>query len=220
MTFEAVMFDLDGTLLNTLGDVASATNRMLSKRNYPTHPVESFRFFLGDGAKMLVIRSLPEDQRDEATIRSALAEFVEDYDQNCTKDTFPYPGIPDLLDGLTERGIRLAVFTNKPNIMTARVVSELLPKWDFEVVMGASDALPRKPDPAGALEIARRMNISPSNFLYLGDSGVDMHTAHNAGMFPVGVLWGFRPKEELLEAGAQAFIETPLDALGLLNANR
>jgi phosphoglycolate phosphatase len=216
MTYQAVLFDLDGTLLDTLADLGNAMNRVLAARGFPTHPLDAYCYFVGEGARVLVTRALPEDRRDAATIESCLAAFAADYDQNWQVETQPYPGVAELLDALTARGLKLAVLSNKPHEFTVRCVSQLLPHWRFDAVLGQRERTPRKPDPAGAFEIAAWLKIPPTNFLYLGDTFVDMETARAAGMFPVGVLWGFRPVEELQASGAQVLIARPGELVGLL----
>ena len=162
---------------------------------------------------------MPEDRRDPAT----LAECVEltngkNYAARWAKKTLPYKGIPDLLDALTTRGLPMAVFSNKPDDFAQVCVERLLADWHFEVVLGAGATLPKKPDPAGAQWIARHLQREPAEIIYLGDTGTDMQTAVAAGMFPVGVLWGFRDAEELLASGARVLIRQPLDLLPLLDA--
>lgn len=216
MPYQAVLFDLDGTLLDTLADLGNAMNRVLAAQGLPGHPLEAYRYFVGEGARLLVTRSLPENRRDAATIAACLAAFQADYDQNWQVETKPYPGIPEMLDALTARGLKLAVLSNKPHDFTRRCVHELLPRWTFNPVFGLRETVPRKPDPAGALEIAACLNIPPANFLYLGDTAIDMQTARAAGMFPVGALWGFRSAEELAESGAEVLLEEPVGLLGVL----
>jgi len=216
MTYHASIFDLDGTLLNTLADVGNAVNRVLVAMEFPAHPIEDYRLFVGNGAEKLIARALPENNRDERTIRICLNAFLEDYHQNWNIHTRPYQGIPELLDALKQRGYKLAVLSNKPYDTTNLCVSELLPGTRFDVVLGHREGAPHKPNPAGALEIAHGLNIAPEAFAYFGDSGVDMETALAASMFPIGVLWGFREAAELERSGAQALISHPLEALDLL----
>jgi phosphoglycolate phosphatase len=216
MTCKAIIFDLDGTLLNTLNDLGNAMNRVLSNRGFAIHPIDEYRFLIGNGVEKLVKRALPEKNRDELTVRTCITLFLEEYQNNSNRDTRPYEGIPELLDALKERGLKTAILSNKPHDTTISCVSELLERWRFDIVLGHRDGTLHKPDPAGALEIAHRLNIPPEEFLYLGDSGVDMETATAAGMFPVGVLWGFRDAEELSKSGAQALISHPLKLLDLL----
>jgi len=216
MPYKAILFDLDGTLLNTLEDLGDAANRVLAARGFPTHKLDEYRYFIGDGTAMLITRALPEGQQNDDTIRACLKALLEDYGRNWKVKTRPYDGVTEMLDGLTARRIKMAVLSNKSHDFTKRCVADLLPNWTFDVVLGQRDTVPLKPDPAGALEVAERLNIPPANFLYLGDSAVDMKTAITAGMFPVGVLWGFRLAEELQENGAQALIERPSEVLNLL----
>lgn len=218
MPLNAVIFDLDGTLLNTLADIGDSANGALEKRGFPAHPLESYRNFIGDGAGQLIRRVLPEESRDEALIQACLEDFQREYGRNWNVQTKPYPGVPEMLDLVVSSGLIPAVLSNKPDKFTQKCVNELLPKWRFEVILGASGAFPRKPDPAGALEVARRLNIAPAQFLYVGDSGVDMQTAVAAGMFAVGVLWGFRGREELRQGGAQVLIEHPMEIRKLIQA--
>jgi len=217
MRWKAACFDLDGTLLNTLEDLGNSLNRVLTKHGFPTHPLDAYRYFVGDGALMLIERSLPEQNRDPGTISACLQAFLEDYSQNWNLNTHPYSGVPEMLDALAERGLKMAVLSNKPDDATRQCVAELLGNWRFDVVLGQRDGIPRKPDPAGALEVAKRLSIPPRDFLYLGDTSVDMQTAIAAGMFAVGVLWGFRTEDELRRNGAQVLIERPRDLLDLLN---
>jgi phosphoglycolate phosphatase len=216
MTYKAIIFDLDGTLLNTLDDLGNAVNRVLLDMGFLPHALDEYRSFIGDGVEKLINRALPEQNRNEDTIRTCLKAFREDYHKNWNVNTRPYEGIPELLDALKEKGLKVAVLSNKPDDTTNLCVTELLPGWQFDMVLGHRDGTPHKPDPAGALEISKRLNIPPSEFLYLGDSGVDMETAIAAGMFPVGVLWGFREADELKESGARALISHPLGVLNLL----
>jgi len=216
MTYKAIIFDLDGTLLNTLDDLGNAMNRVLSDMGFPTHPIEEYRSFIGDGVEKLIKRALPEKNSNEATAHTCIEAYLENYRKNWNRHTRPYQGIPELLDSLKERGLKIAVLSNKPHETTILCVEGFLQGWEFDAVLGHRDGTPHKPDPAGALEISTRLNIPPAAFLYLGDSGVDMETAVAAGMFPVGVLWGFRGAEELEERGAQALISHPLEVLNLL----
>ena len=218
MIFEAVLFDLDGTLIDTLNDIGDAVNRVLSKKNFPIHANSVYRKFVGDGSKVLIERALPEQYRKDDIIDACHKEYIYNYSQNYNVKSKPYPGIPHLLDALTENGLRLAILSNKPDAITQKCIKTILPTWNFDVVFGQRDSIPRKPNPQGALETAKIMSIPPSHFLYLGDTAVDMKTAVSAGMFPVGVLWGFRPLMELKENGACAVIEEPMALLDIINA--
>ncbi len=216
MAFRAVLFDLDGTLLDTIEDLANCMNSVLGRQGFPGHDIESYKRFVGDGVELLVQRALPEGRRDDATIVFSVAAMRDEYAKRWSERTQPYKGIPDLLDGLVARGIRMAVLSNKPDDFTKMMVSELLPRRQFEAVLGERPGKGRKPDPQGAFEIASLLGMPPREFLYLGDTNTDMRTATAAGMYPVGALWGFRSAEELIGSGARVLIEKPMDLLGLL----
>ena len=211
-----MLFDLDGTLLDTLEDLADSMNAALRQLGFPPHPLEPYKYFVGDGVVNLVARALPEGHRDETTVARAVEMMRSIYGEHWADKTRPYPGVPELLDALVERGVKMAVLSNKPNDSTQLCVAKLLPNWRFDAVIGQSKTIPPKPDPSGVREIVARLGVPVEQFLYLGDTNTDMQTANAAGMFPVGALWGFRPAEELREAGARVLIERPGDLLGLL----
>lgn len=212
-TYRAVLFDLDGTLLDTLDDLGDSINRALVRLGFPTHGRESFRYFVGEGARMLVERALPEDRRDAATAEAALRAYREEYRTGWNIKTRIYDGIPELLDTLTARGIALGILSNKPHEMTLQCVQGYLARWSFGVILGQRDHVARKPDPAGAREAAAALQVAPAEVLYLGDTATDMQTARAAGMFAVGAAWGFRPVQELQEHGAHAIVQHPRDVL-------
>jgi len=220
MVYKAIIFDLDGTLINSLPDIADSVNYSLREFGFPTHDLDTYRLFIGNGLRNLIIRSLPKDRHSNHIVDLCVKTFNKYYDKNWDLNTRPYPGISEMLDELTKRGIRLAVLSNKPYDFTLRCVSRFLSNWNFEVVLGQSEALPKKPDPSGALEIADRMNFLPSQILYLGDSDVDIQTAIASQMFPVGVLWGYRSMDELKKNGARALIDNPLEVLDLLREGK
>jgi phosphoglycolate phosphatase len=217
MTFGAVIFDLDGTLLDTLEDIADSANRVLAGRGFPEHPVEAYRHFVGDGVRKLVERMLPLEERTEALVELCLAEMRDEYGRNWNVKTRPYGGIPELLDALRDRGVRTAVLSNKPDELTRACVRELLPQSCFDTVEGHKAGIPHKPDPAGARALARRLGVTPGRVVLVGDSDIDMRTAVNAGMYPVGATWGFRSREELTGAGAVALLERPADLLEIID---
>ena len=216
MKYEAVIFDLDGTLLDTLQDLADAVNGVLSRSRFPEHGLEAYRYFVGDGVEDLARRALPEKHRDEATVTGFVTAIMEEYRQRWPDHTRPFEGIPELLDALTASRIRMAILTNKPDDSTRVMVSKLLPRWQFHIILGATPLLPKKPDPQGALQIADYLKLPPQAFLYVGDSDIDMKTASAAGMYAVGVLWGFRTADELIKNGAKVLIDKPLELLELL----
>jgi len=216
MVYRAIIFDLDGTLLDTLEDLADATNIVLKRFGFPTHPVNAYRQFVGSGARELIRRALPAENRDEPTITKCHQAFLETYSCNWDTKTRPYPGIPELLDQLAKKKIKTAILSNKPHEMAVKTVRTLLKAWHFEIILGQRKGFPRKPDPMGALEIARQLEIPVSEFLFVGDSGVDMETAVHAGMFAVGVSWGFRTENELLQAGAKMIVTAPYAILAFM----
>jgi phosphoglycolate phosphatase len=215
MQWRAVLFDLDGTLLDTLEDLASSVNRVITSRGFPAHPLQSFRFFAGEGAWNMIQRALPEGTPSE-TVAACLAEYKVDYGSHWADHTRPYPGIPALLEGLGEMNLKTAVLTNKYQEFAELTVRRFFPGFILDPVIGMREGLPLKPDPAGALTAARMLAVEPDQVIYLGDSDVDMHTAHNAGMFPVGVLWGFRGGRELEESGAKLLLKEPEELLDLI----
>lgn len=210
MDYRAVIFDLDGTLLDTLEDLADSVNLILQRNNLPGHGLHNYRYFIGDGLTNLVRRALPAELADDVdTVSNYVTALGEEYDRRWANKTRPYPGISELLQGLKNRGVKTAVFTNKPDTVAQKVIQHFFPDIPFETVRGSFPAQPIKPDPTGALVIAREMQIPPEQFLYLGDTGTDMKTANAAGMYPVGVLWGFRTGEELAQNGAKILLERP-----------
>jgi len=208
----AVLFDLDGTLLDTLEDIADSTNAALESMGFPGHDVQAFRTLVGDGMDTLIRKALPEANRDGATRRECEVRLRQEYGRRWAAKTRPYPGVPELLDALEARGIALAILSNKPDDFTKLMAEELLGAWRFAAVEGARDGVPKKPDPTAALEIAARLGFDPPTFIYMGDSGTDMRTALAAGMAPAGATWGFRPWE-LEPAGARILLKQPLDLL-------
>jgi phosphoglycolate phosphatase len=213
---KAVIFDLDGTLLDTLEDIADSTNSILAQRNFPTHDLDDYRRYVGDGLTMLIKRALPEEKRTVTTINQCLQAFRDEYALNWNNKTKPYPGIYEMLSALTARQVKLAVLSNKPDDFTKRCVPEYFSQWPFDMVKGLNDCTPPKPDPTGARQIAAHLNIKPSEILFLGDSGADMKTAISAEMVPIAALWGFKPRKELEHEKVQAFIEHPNELLAFV----
>jgi phosphoglycolate phosphatase len=212
-----VLFDLDGTLVDSLADLADSMNRVLTRHGLPSHPVQAYRYFVGEGIVKLVQRALPVEARQPDLIEECVREMRQEYALHWADTTKPYPGIAELLDALTARQIEMAILSNKPDELTREVVRTLLPKWHFAVVAGARETIPRKPDPAGALRIADLLHRNPADFLYLGDTNTDMQTARGAGMFAIGALWGFRTAEELKKNGAQTLLSVPIELCRLLD---
>jgi phosphoglycolate phosphatase len=218
MKYQAVLFDLDGTLLDTLQDLAYSVNTSLGYLGFPSHTTEAFKYFIGDGREEMGRRSLPAANRDPATLSKLVENINREYTRHWVDNTRPYAGVADLLDALTHNGTRMAVLSNKPHDFTESMISRLLSSWHFEVVAGAMTGVPIKPDPTAALMIAQKMNIPAAGFLYLGDSDIDMRTAVAAGMYPVGAVWGFRTEDELKVAGAKTLIRHPIELLHLFDS--
>jgi len=190
-------------------------NKVLAQLGLATHPVDAYRYFVGDGVINKIKRALPKEHLNAETIEKCLQLNKAEYSKCWAQNTVPYPGICELLDALTKRNIPMAVLSNKPDYFTQLIVKKLLSDWPFDIILGVSDTTPIKPDPTGALYIAKKLNIPPADFLYLGDTGTDMQTAVAAGMYPVGALWGFRDADELLESGAKSLIKYPTDVFQL-----
>lgn len=214
MNIRLLICDLDGTLLDTLDDIAAACNDAMQRLGQPTHPPDDFRLMVGDGADVLVRRALPANRQELA--EEALHLFKVYYNRNAVVATALYAGIAELLDELTARGVRLAILTNKPQAATEIVVRRLLGQWKWVAIAGHREAVPKKPDPTAALAIARALGIPAAECGFLGDSHVDMRTATAAGMIPLGAGWGFREKQELLDSGAQVVLDEPGDLLKFL----
>ena len=210
----AVLFDLDGTLADSLADLANATNWALAQLGCPTHPAESYRYFVGDGARELCVRALPADKQN--LVDETLRLMRERYDAHCFDMTNLYAGIPELISALVERHFSLAVLSNKPDVFTKRVIARYFNPSPFTVVRGQLPNVPLKPDPTAARQIAQELGVPPAQWLYLGDTNTDMRTARAAGLHAVGVLWGFRYRQELVESGAEHIVTRPQEVLALL----
>jgi len=209
----AVVFDMDGTLLNTIDDLGDCMNRVLQHEGFPVHPIEAYKHFVGDGMLNLVRRVLPEKHRDRAAVQRVRQMMEAEYAEHWADKTQMYPGIAALLDRLKALDIRMAILSNKPHTFTRVMAERYFKNWSIDPVLGARDGVARKPDPAAALEICRSWELEPGEVLYAGDTNTDMQTAHRGGLFAVGVLWGFRSKEELLASGAQRLAADPLELL-------
>ncbi len=194
-------------------------NAVLERFGFAVHPLDSYRYFVGDSVLMMVKKCLPENNRDEKTIEKCRLALSEEYGRRWVNNTKPYPGIPELLSELEKLKIPMAVLSNKPHEFTVPMIKKMLPSSKFDIVLGVSETVKRKPDPAAAISIANKLKIPPEKILYLGDTNTDMQTAVAAGMFAVGALWGFRDAEELLETGAKVLVEKPLDVIKILEEN-
>ena len=214
MQYKAVIFDLDGTLVDSLADLSDSVNLMLESYGFPTHEMEKYRYFVGNGSKKLMERTLPRDKAASAEfVEEALVKYKAIYKDRLLEKTRPYNGVLELLAELKSRGIPLAVCTNKHNDAALTIVKILFAPGTFEEVLGDRPGFPKKPNPATPLEIASHLGVKPDEVAYLGDTSVDMETAVHAGFLPVGVLWGFRPEEELVKSGAKILLKAPLELL-------
>ncbi|MGB3211962.1 MAG: HAD family hydrolase [Desulforhopalus sp.] len=210
MTYSSVIFDLDGTLLDTLADIASTCNDVLAYHNYPPHPTIAYKTFVGDGLQSLIRKITPVDT-EESVIHQCCSIFIEQYSRNWLRNTCPYEGIGDMVSALKKHGIKLAVLSNKPHEFTEKFVEQFFPRGLFTLVYGQRDGFPKKPDPTVALEITRLLGVRPQDSLFVGDSAVDILTGRAAGMATAGVAWGFRTVQELTENKANIIVHHPLE---------
>ena len=212
MNYKAAVFDLDGTLVNSLDDLADSANATLRAHSFPMHEVEAYRYFVGDGTRKLMERILPQEYAANTTfVEQFMSKYKDRYARNLLQKTKPYDGIMEMLEELRRRGIPMAVCTNKHQSAAEMIVKTLFPHGIFQEIIGDQDGLPRKPDPSKVLHIMNNMGVTGDKTLYFGDTSVDMDTARNAGTFAVGVLWGFRPAEELTEHGADILLKHPME---------
>jgi phosphoglycolate phosphatase len=216
MKYRCVIFDLDGTLVDTLEDIAGSMNRALEGRGFPPLPVESYKKIVGWGIKKLAFGALPEPVRNDENAALVAAEAQQFYAEQPLVHSLPYPGMGDLAAELRRRKVRTAILSNKPDPVAQLVVSGLFPGGAFDLVQGEIPGLPRKPDPAGAWEILVQLECTPRETIFMGDSEIDMETARNIGCFPLGVSWGFRSRETLEKAGAARIINNPAELLKML----
>lgn len=211
----AIIFDLDGTLLNTLRDLADSGNEVLRRMGFPTHPVDAYRYHVGDGIRMLAYRALPEGHREDEQLDAFVAQMSAYYAEHQVDTTRPYDGIDEMLDELAGRGLPLAIFSNKPDHAVKSIVARLLGRHSFAVVRGALPDVAVKPDPTGAFAVAEELGLAPGEFFFLGDTAIDMQTAVAAGMYPVGAAWGFRDEAELRAGGAKMVARHPAEVVDL-----
>ncbi len=213
---KAVLFDLDGTLTNTLDDLAASTNYALERFGYPTHEIAKYRYFVGNGARKLVERALPEAARTSENIDRLLDAFLEHYSVHSLDTTAPYDGVMELIDELRRREMSLGIVTNKPDAAAQEIVADFFgDRFDF--ILGQRDGIPTKPAPDMPLYVMRQLGLSPEECLFVGDSGVDILTGAACGAYPVGVLWGFRDEAELRENGAEQVISHPRELLEVID---
>jgi phosphoglycolate phosphatase len=227
MRLDAFIFDLDGTLADSIGDIGEATNSVLAAHGLKGHGAEAYKRFVGEGAEVLVRRafsaSLGGDWHDptlNVKLPAPLPDLVEAYrlayDAQDHRLSLPYPGVDVMLDGVAAARRRMAVLSNKRDDFTKHLIHKQFSRWVFADVRGERDGVPRKPDPSAAIELALALNVLPARIGFVGDTPIDMRTARSAGMVPIGALWGFRTRDELLEGGARHLLEVPADLLKLL----
>jgi phosphoglycolate phosphatase len=220
MKFNCVIFDLDGTLVDTLADIAASMNRALEGRGFPPVPLEEYAGMVGWGIKRLALLALPPDVRDEKTAEPVAADAVRFYAENPLVHSRPYPGIPQLTADLKRLKIKTAVLTNKPDPVARMVIDGLFPQGTFDIILGDKPGVPRKPDPAAVWDILMALDRSPRNTIFAGDSEIDMETARAAECHALGVSWGFRSRAVLEKAGAERIVENPEDILTLIKETR
>ncbi len=209
LPFQSVVFDLDGTLLNTLADIASAGNAVLQSLGFEPHPCDDYRQFIGEGVARLFERALPGDAANPNLVKQCVQAFDVHYAEHWNVESQLYDGIADMLDSLTAQGAVLGVLSNKPDPFTQQCVNFYLDRWQFRAVTGQREGVPRKPAAEALLRLTESMNVPVETCLYVGDTSVDMQTAVSAGAYPLGIAWGFRPASELVASGAAAIAETP-----------
>lgn len=217
MNYKAVIFDLDGTLLDTIEDLTICFNAVVEKRGFPVFTVDEYKLLVGNGAENVIRNIIPKSRITEDLVSECLSEFKAVYGAGCQIHTKPYPEIEQLLRAIEEKGIKYAVLSNKPHEATVQCIQYYFPAIPFQSVMGKKEDTLLKPDPQLTLQILKDMQVSPEESLFLGDTATDMQTAVNAGLFPVGVLWGFRSEQELVGAGAKKLISNPMELLDLFS---
>ena len=214
---QLAIFDLDGTLLNTIKDLGEAVNFALDKNGFHTHSIASYPFFVGNGVRRLIERSLPEDARKQSTmVETMLRDFKQYYNEHNTDRTQPYDGMPELLHQLQEQGVKLAVASNKYQQATEKIIGHFFADIDWVAVVGQQEGVPVKPDPSIIFMILSQAKVAKQDTLYVGDSGIDMEAARRACVDSVGVTWGFRPVKELKENHANVIINKPIDILPII----
>lgn len=212
--YHAAIFDMDGMLVDTLADLYDSVNEMLAHYNFPRRTIDEVRQFVGNGARKLILRSLPADKAD--FIDEALTYYNGCYARNCTNKVVPYAGIMELLAALEAKKIPLGICTNKQHFAAIEIAEKILAPIKFCAISGDEPEQPRKPNPARALDIAKKISVAAEDVAYFGDTAIDMETANNAGFLAVGVTWGFRPRSELVESGAKIIVDHPKEILELI----
>ena len=215
--YQALLFDLDGTLTNTLDSLVYSTNETLKEMKLPQISEEQCRLFVGNGARVQMEKALGSSGSENLDrIEEAMQIYGRIFDANCTYHVVPYEGITEMLESMKNRGLKLAVLSNKPHKQAVHVVETIFGKETFQWIQGQIDTVPRKPDPTAVLQIAEKLGATPEETLYIGDSEVDVATGKNAQMHTVGVTWGFRGKEVLEDAGAELIVDSPEEIMNMI----
>jgi phosphoglycolate phosphatase len=211
--YKTIIFDLDGTLINSIPDIADSMNEVLAAFGYPQYKYNQYKYFVGNGIRRLVERCVPPEYATPENVENIFRTMVEVYGNNYANKTRVYEGIYELLDGLSTKQVKMAILSNKTDAITQKICNKLFGDNHFEMILGATDRFPKKPNPQSALFVAESLAAAPEDVFYLGDTSIDMETACAAGFFPAGTSWGFRPKEELISFGAQFIANKPVDCL-------
>lgn len=215
--YKVCIFDLDGTLTNTLDSLVYSTNETLKEMKLPQISEEQCRLFVGNGARVLIEKALGSSGSENLDrVEEAMQIYGRIFDANCTYHVVPYEGITEMLESMKNRGLKLAVLSNKPHKQAVHVVETIFGKETFQWIQGQIDTVPRKPDPTAVLQIAEKLGATPEETLYIGDSEVDVATGKNAQMHTVGVTWGFRGKEVLEDAGAELIVDSPEEIMNMI----
>jgi phosphoglycolate phosphatase len=211
--YKAVIFDLDGTLLDTLEDICDSTNSLLNRRGLPQHNMGAYRIMVGEGVIKLVERAFPDEFFNDHSLDETVAELINEYKLRGDDKTKPYDGITDVLSALQKAQVSISIFTNKPQMMAERAINKHLSHYPFDQILGVQMGIPPKPDPLGVNQIMQSLAVGPQECLFVGDSDIDMATAENADIDGIGVSWGFRARAELEKSNAMRVIDHPTELL-------
>jgi phosphoglycolate phosphatase len=217
MNIKGIIFDLDGTLINSIPDIADAANQLMVNHNFPVHDPSSYVDWIGNGALKLLKLAVPKSVSEE-DLHELLAEYLEIHTRNCINKTHRYPGIDNILDYLNEQNISISILTNKPHAITLKVFEQYFKKWKFDFVLGQMQGNPKKPNPQLAIEIANELHFIQHDMLFIGDSDTDMKTGLAAGMIPLGVTWGYDDEYSIVEAGAKYLMNDTKELLEFLKS--